>query len=129
MEGHRRIAWGVAYHPRGAWLASSGGETHVPGEILLWDSITGRRLRSLPEVPEGLISLAIDPDGNLLATGSQSGTIRVWDAKNGQLVWARRAPGGGADEDAERRSATVRPGRRVVGLRASLRVRQGVDSA
>ena len=96
MEGHNRIAWGVAYHPRGAWLASSGGEDHLPGDILLWDSATGRRLRSFPEVPEGLVSLAFDPEGDLLAAGSMSGTIRLWDAKGGQLVWARQAHDGRA---------------------------------
>ena len=86
-EGHNRIARGVAYHPRGAWLASSGGEDHLPGEILLWDSTTGDLLRRFPEVPEGLVSLAVDPEGDLLATGSHNGTIRLWDAKRGQLVW------------------------------------------
>jgi eukaryotic-like serine/threonine-protein kinase len=96
LEGHQRIAWGVAYNPRGAWLASAGGETHLPGEILLWDPGTGLRLRSLPATPEGLNSLSLHPDGNFLATGSASGTIRLWDVERGELVWARQAHIGAA---------------------------------
>jgi eukaryotic-like serine/threonine-protein kinase len=91
LQGHQRIAWAVAYNPRGAWLASAGGETHLPGEIILWDPTTGRRLGRLPDVSEGLYCLAMDPGGNLLATGSMSGTIRLWDVERRELVWARQA--------------------------------------
>jgi WD40 repeat protein/tRNA A-37 threonylcarbamoyl transferase component Bud32 len=90
MKGHRRIAWGVAYHPHGDWLASAGGEAHIPGEIILWNPNTGDRIASLPEVPEGLRTLACHPDGSALVTGSLSGTIRLWDVGRREMSWARR---------------------------------------
>jgi WD40 repeat protein len=94
MQGHERIAWAVAYNPRGDWLASAGGEVHLPGDILLWDPTSGRRLGRLPEVSEGLYCLATHPGGNLLATGSMSGRIRLWDVERGELVWTRQVLNG-----------------------------------
>jgi WD40 repeat protein/serine/threonine protein kinase len=89
-QGHQRVAWAVAYHARGDWLVSAGGEVHLPGDIILWDPTTGDQLGRLPEISEGLYCLGIHPGGNLLATGSMSGTIRLWDLERGELVWSRQ---------------------------------------
>jgi WD40 repeat protein len=90
MMGHQRLAWSVAYNPGGDWLASAGGEKHLPGEIILWDPSTGRELGRLPEVPQGLYGLSLHRGGNLLAAGSKSGTIRLWDVERRKLVWDRQ---------------------------------------
>jgi WD40 repeat protein/serine/threonine protein kinase len=90
LIGHNRLAWSVAYSPRGDWLASAGGVKQKPGEIILWDPAAGAELGLLPEASEGLYGLSVHPDGSLLAVGSMSGTIRVWDVKRRELIWTRQ---------------------------------------
>jgi WD40 repeat protein len=41
-------------------------------------------------VSEGLYGLSVHRDGNLLAAGGKSGTIRVWDLKRRDSVWTRQ---------------------------------------
>jgi WD40 repeat protein len=33
-------------------------------------------------------SLAFSPDGQQLASGSESGTVRLWDVRTGEQVWS-----------------------------------------
>ncbi|MCX6925561.1 MAG: WD40 repeat domain-containing protein, partial [Verrucomicrobia bacterium] len=55
----------------------------------VWETATGRPVWSL-SVPGGLNldgMVAIGPEGDQLAAGSNDGHIRLWDLRTGQLRW------------------------------------------
>lgn len=55
---------------------------------------TPRVLRVLPH-ESGLLSSAFSPDGRFIATGTLDGSLRVWNAVEGGLVWGPKAMGSG----------------------------------
>src|SRR5204862_7481011 len=62
--------------------------------VTVWDPETGKALSTWqPETKphQGLHRLALSPDSRLLATGDSDGTINVWNAGQGQKLWAARA--------------------------------------
>ena len=73
----------VAFSPDGTLIAEGLGETDQGnGQVLLWESSTGRPVGSLGELaPEGhmIDDIAFSPDGKLLAAAMWDGTARVWD--------------------------------------------------
>jgi WD40 repeat protein len=44
----------------------------------VWSVDTGRELRSLDQPAESVRSVAVSPDGSLLAVGLAAGNIRLW---------------------------------------------------
>ena len=84
----------VAFSPDGQTLASGGGSA-FSSFIRLWDVKTGALLRELttssssflPFEPGSAVnSVVFSPDGQTLASGSGTGTVRVWDANIGGLL-------------------------------------------
>ncbi len=80
----------VAFSPNGKTLASLRltSTSDSKGEIFLWDAVTGEyqvTLKGHGKIPDNRIpnqsGLAFSPNGEILATGSSDGTIRLWDAK------------------------------------------------
>lgn len=86
-RGKEHIA-ALAVTSDGRMIASGGdrwaGEPSkvIGGVIKLWDALTGRELASLPGHSKVISGLAFSPDGSLLASSSDDGTVIVWDVAN-----------------------------------------------
>ncbi len=66
-----------AYSPSGSYLATGGD-----GGVVLWDTQTGQRLRTLTETAS---DITYSPDGTMLAFGYGGGTF-VLDAETGETI-------------------------------------------
>lgn len=85
----------LSFSADGQMLASNGwlNDKYV-GEINIWDVRSGRRLRTIPGVKK-VSSLALSPDGKLLAAGVEPNTIKLWSVKDGKLLWSINPPDDG----------------------------------
>ncbi len=62
---------------------NSGGDT----KVYVWSLAHRRVIRRLEHPPSGATAVAIAPDGQLLATGGEDGSLRLWETKR----WTVRA--------------------------------------
>jgi WD40 repeat protein/tRNA A-37 threonylcarbamoyl transferase component Bud32 len=75
-HGKNTIVTAVAFHPAGKLLA-----TRARDGVRLWDTITWREVHRWDVKHNSWKDprLAFSPDGTLLATGREGGTVLVWD--------------------------------------------------
>lgn len=66
----------AAVHPDGLLIASSGEED---GLIKLWGLHSGECLVARPRHTRGQASVAFNPEGTLLASGSNAGMLELWE--------------------------------------------------
>ena len=88
LGGGSSAVWQVAFSPDGRLLSVARDPNGVDGfygqqrqgEVQLWD-VRSRRRVGRPIVPGGgsVLSVAFNPDGTLLATGSYFGRLDLWD--------------------------------------------------
>ena len=92
--------------------ASSARSGPEKGSMRLWDVATGRERRRFPVEGFHVQSVAVSPDGKLLAAGVSDQTIRIYDLATGQ----ERDPrlGGAGGRSGGRRSRPTRRGNRHV---------------
>ncbi|MCX8138990.1 MAG: WD40 repeat domain-containing protein, partial [Gemmataceae bacterium] len=84
LKDHSDTVYGLAFHPRGSWLASAGADRAVK----IWDTTSGKRLYTLSEATDWVYTVTWHPDGRRLAAGGVDRSIRVWEAlpEGGRLI-------------------------------------------
>jgi WD40 repeat protein len=90
---------GVAFAPDGKLIASAGyalSDGDGFNVIKLWDAETGREVRELVGHTQAIHAIDFAPDGRTLVSGSQDGSLKLWDVATGATlrsfpVMARKA--------------------------------------
>src|SRR5262249_22030472 len=77
LRGHSGEVYTLAFSPdeEGRWVASAGEDSAVK----IWDSHTGKLVRSFRGHTGVVSSLGFSPDGRWLVSGSRDHTVKVWD--------------------------------------------------
>jgi dipeptidyl aminopeptidase/acylaminoacyl peptidase len=96
---------GLAFTPDGKMLATANGTWAgkagpIGSFISLWDTTNGKLLFTLPELDEthtGLkqepqLAVATSSDGLLLASGDDSGSVRLWEVNTGKEFCVLKHP-------------------------------------
>jgi WD40 repeat protein len=94
LGNHAAGAWCVAFAGDGKTLASGTGDCHerLLGEVKLWGVNTDRdpptftERTSFPAHQGGVLAVAFQPGGKLLATGGWDGKAKLWDAATGKHI-------------------------------------------
>jgi WD40 repeat protein len=86
LAGANKPVLAVALAPEGHLAAASDGT----GQILLWDTRTGKEVRRMAGVRGAAYSLSFAPDGKFLLSGHQADAtapmVRLWDVEAGKEV-------------------------------------------
>ena len=83
---------GLAFTPDGTVLASAGGNTSDYA-IYLWDVVNNQSLGTLDGHAGIVWDVAFSPNGQLLASVSSDGTLKVWDWRNKTVIYTQYFPG------------------------------------
>jgi WD40 repeat protein len=75
----------LTFSPDGTQLATGGYH-----EVLIWEVATGKLVKRLQNLPERTYAIRFSSNGWWIATASgtpaQSGLVRLWDAKTGEVI-------------------------------------------
>jgi hypothetical protein len=87
-KGHQKPVWGLAVSRDGRRLASAAGfwGTRDAGELFLWDTVTGKCQHQLRGHDGPVLTVAFRPDDQVVASGSQDGAVKLWQAATGTLL-------------------------------------------
>jgi WD40 repeat protein len=83
LTGHTGTVRAVALAPNGRIAASGSGDQSVR----LWDTLTGRELRTLLGHRGQVETVAFSPNGTQLLSGGDDKILRVWDLNSGTELY------------------------------------------
>jgi WD40 repeat protein len=82
LRGHCDRILSVVFSPDGKILASGSADR----TIKLWNSYTGKLIKTLQGHRSWVWGIAISPDSKFLASGSYDHTVKVWDLESGECL-------------------------------------------
>jgi WD40 repeat protein len=78
----------IAFSPDGKWLAAGiwpvSKDGDLRGDVVIWDTSTGKPARRLKGHTDMVNAVAFSPDGKLLVSGGSDGVAKVWDTASGR---------------------------------------------
>ena len=87
----------IALAPDGKWVAS------VDGKLSIWDTDTGKLVKTLEHDGKDASTVVISPDGKQIVSGGLDGRIYLWDRETSDLI------GTFAGHDGPVRTLTISP--------------------
>ena len=86
LPGHNAWLRHVEFSPDGRYvLTASGDPWSDDNAVRIWNATNGVRTVHLEHEKE-VYSATFSPDGNLVATGANDATVRIWDTSSGELL-------------------------------------------
>lgn len=81
LRGHPSHVFSARFSPSSGQVVTAGGETAI-----LWKVTTGTEVRAFKGHANKVHSAEFSPDGAVIATGSEDGTVKLWNAQNGKEI-------------------------------------------
>ena len=81
-EGHRDTLYGAALSPDGTLAATAGYDRRIK----LWNTRTGKLLRTLEGHNGPVHGIAFSPDGTVLASAGGDSAVKLWQVASGQRL-------------------------------------------
>ncbi len=86
LDGSRGNVNAVAFSADGSQIFAAAGEPALFGEVRQWNVADGKLVRVFEGHRDAIYSLALSPDGKILATGSYDQKIKLWDVEAGKEI-------------------------------------------
>ena len=83
QTGHRSWVTSLAFSPDGTQIVSIGANTR---QILLWDTVTKRQIRTFSGHTDKVTAVAFSPDGAQIISGSRDKMVKLWDVTSGNEI-------------------------------------------
>ena len=81
------FAESLAFSKNGSLLLASGGKGGKKGQVVAWDISSGRRILTLGQEKDSILSADINPNQSLIAIGGTSKIIKVFELGSGQVLY------------------------------------------